>query len=137
MTIEEKRKALNDFCSNHSSCEGCVLYSQNCGFKSLDDAKIETTYAIAFGQGEEIESLKAENERLSVENERLNNKISIFQKLLDKAEERIATARADAIMDFANRLCADYRDAYTVYGIEGFDDVMIMSIAKEMTEDKK
>ena len=53
---------------------------------------------------------------------------------IERLTEQLKTARADAIMEFANRLCADYKAAYPVYGIERLDDVVIMSIAKEMTE---
>ena len=98
MTDEQVIKGL-ECCTGGSTSEGC----HGCPYfkKGLWCIKHLIRDVLA-----NFKRQKSENERLSVENERFKHKISILQKLLDKAEERIANARADAVMEFSERVLA-------------------------------
>lgn len=64
--------------------------------------------------------------------QRQKHQISIYKKLLDKAEERIAADRADAVMEFVERIKEE-----SFHHID-FGDLVYCSdverIAREMTE---
>lgn len=48
MTINEKRKALADFCDTISDCMNCQLYHINCDLTELHDAEIDEIYEMVF-----------------------------------------------------------------------------------------
>ena len=61
MTIDEKRKAVIEYCDNCEKCEGCALITgkeppicMKVNFNNAPDAVIDDCYNIAFGGKEEI-----------------------------------------------------------------------------------
>lgn len=71
MTIEEKRKALDEFCCSQSTCHTCVLYHHECSFDSRSDFEIEGLYSMVFGDYDKFRALKEEIVALRAENEAL------------------------------------------------------------------
>ena len=51
MTIEEKRKRLDEYCDNMSWCNDCRLngFSVECIFENFSNECVEEAYDIAFG----------------------------------------------------------------------------------------
>ena len=47
MTIEEKKKKINELCGKHISCDGCPIYKEKMCNRSDDDA-INHLYSVAF-----------------------------------------------------------------------------------------
>lgn len=93
MTDKEIIKALE--CCNHIEidCELCPFYTtQECSKVMIDNA-------LAL-----INRQQAQIERLETLNERLGNDIDLKLKYIYELEEKLKTAKAEAVKEFAERL---------------------------------